>query len=447
MDEKCVCHINGYRLKDTEARRKATTAGEMANAAMEKAIDVEGQIAKAETMANRAKTTADGAVVTAKAAHTTAEAAEKAAAAAQTTADGAALAAKVAGNTANGKVSREGDTMEGALDMGNHQIENVSSVNARSVILRERGGEVDVTVEAYEEPGTVRFVCPAKGNRVIVRGVADPVAPIDATPKKWVEEQLSKKGETPDWLQNDPAALDYIKNRTHYTVVTEGEITLTINPGAMVGTGVTDRIYEQRETAKYASAVCAETLSYWFDTEDGAGDFLLYDGITVIRGTRRFNNNIQFYKARANESVYTAMDGELVSVDVTFTGEVEDVHQIDPKYIPNGKPLILSADNAETYLNDPTPGDEALEAVKIGRQILVRVPNASGDNYVASYSPVYMYQVPNQTNSYLYLFFLRDEKQDLSALLGQPAGTVLMPVYGQLKMKLSKEHNENPLET
>ena len=110
------------------------------------------------------------------------------------------------------------------------------------------------------------------------------------------------------------------------------------------------------------------------------------------------------------------------------------------------KPIKLDANMAETYLNDSSYGDAALEAIKDCKQILVKVPNASGDNYVASYSPVYMYQVPNYANKYLYLFYLRDEKQDLSALLGQPAGTVMMPTYGQLKMLLSHEYNSDPLE-
>lgn len=110
-------------------------------------------------------------------------------------------------------------------------------------------------------------------------------------------------------------------------------------------------------------------------------------------------------------------------------------------------PLLLDADSAEAYQDDPSYGDEALEAIKSGRNILVRVPNADGGSYTAIYSPVLMYQVPNYQNKYLYLFFLRDEKQDLSALLGQPTGTVQMPTYGQLKMLLSQEYNSNPLES
>ena len=108
--------------------------------------------------------------------------------------------------------------------------------------------------------------------------------------------------------------------------------------------------------------------------------------------------------------------------------------------------LLLDADSAESYQNDSSYGDAALEAIKSGKNILVRVPNADGGSYTAIYSPVLMYQVPNRENKYLYLFFLRDEKQDLSALLGQPTGTVQMPSYGQLKMLLSQEYNSNPLE-
>lgn len=108
------------------------------------------------------------------------------------------------------------------------------------------------------------------------------------------------------------------------------------------------------------------------------------------------------------------------------------------------RPLVLDADMLASYNTDPAYGDEALEAILNGRQIVVRVPNASGDDYVATYSPIYMYQIPNKENNYLYLFYLKDEKQtvDLSAL---GVGTIQIPVYGELKMLLSKEYNGTPL--
>lgn len=106
--------------------------------------------------------------------------------------------------------------------------------------------------------------------------------------------------------------------------------------------------------------------------------------------------------------------------------------------------LVLYADKAEEYLADSAAGDEALDAILAGKQILVRVPNADGGTFTAIYSPIYMYQLPNYMNNYLYLFYLRDEKQtlDLSAL---GAGTVQLPIYGELKMLLSQTYNNTPL--
>ena len=107
-------------------------------------------------------------------------------------------------------------------------------------------------------------------------------------------------------------------------------------------------------------------------------------------------------------------------------------------------PLLLNVDNADTYLENSSYGDEALEAIKNNRQILVKVPNADGGVYTAIYSPVMMYQIPNFENKYLYLFFLRDEKNDLTQAVGY---SIQVPTYGQLKMLLSQEYNSNPLES
>lgn len=121
-------------------------------------------------------------------------------------------------------------------------------------------------------------------------------------------------------------------------------------------------------------------------------------------------------------------------------------------------PLVLYGDRynnyPQMYLNDPTYGDEALAAILSGRQILVRTPNADMVLYTeksyevhntALFSPVLTYHLPNYENDYLYLFYLRDEKQtlDLSAM---GMGQIEIPVYGQLKMKLSQTYNECPLD-
>ena len=106
------------------------------------------------------------------------------------------------------------------------------------------------------------------------------------------------------------------------------------------------------------------------------------------------------------------------------------------------EPIVL--DSNANYENDAEAGEATLKAIMEGKNVVVRVPNASGDNYVATYSPIYMYQLPNYQNEYLYLFYLKDEKQnlDLSAL---GVGTIQLPIYGQIKMKLSREYNQTPL--
>lgn len=99
------------------------------------------------------------------------------------------------------------------------------------------------------------------------------------------------------------------------------------------------------------------------------------------------------------------------------------------------EPLVLYAEKAEEYLVDAAVGDEVLDAIMNGKQVVVRVPNADGGNYTAVYSPILMYQLPNYMNNYLYLFFLND---------GMDA-TTGMPTFNQLKMLLSRDYNATPL--
>jgi hypothetical protein len=99
---------------------------------------------------------------------------------------------------------------------------------------------------------------------------------------------------------------------------------------------------------------------------------------------------------------------------------------------------------AVTYETDSTYGDSALDAILKGRQILITTPSTGGF-HTKSFSPVYMYQLPNRENGFLYLFYLTDEKDSLDlSTLG--LGVFHLPKYAELKMKLSKEYNECPLQ-
>lgn len=98
------------------------------------------------------------------------------------------------------------------------------------------------------------------------------------------------------------------------------------------------------------------------------------------------------------------------------------------------KPLVLYAELADHYTSDAITGNQALNAILTGRSILVRVPNADSGKYTAIYSPIYMYQLPNYQNNYLYLFYLNDGVDSNG-----------FPSYGQLKLLLSESYNTTPL--
>lgn len=108
------------------------------------------------------------------------------------------------------------------------------------------------------------------------------------------------------------------------------------------------------------------------------------------------------------------------------------------------EPFVLDANKTSEYESDTVIGDAAMEAIMTGKQIMVRTPNADDGEYTAIYSPVLTYQLPNYMNNYLYLFYLRDEKQNIN-LSAMGMGTIQVPVYGQLKLKLTETYNQTPL--
>lgn len=264
-------------------------------------------------------------------------------------------------------------------------------------------------------------------------------------------------GVQPDYAQNDPAARDFIKNRPFYdsrewvAVHTEAET----SPFGDTPTG-----------QKYSTFTAASPNI--FDLYPvGTTVRCVIDGaeyVSVIRESEVIGNYGLASGGIADPS-YTGEDFCLFAVGSSVIGvcvkdkpagaykvsvyalEGGEIHQINPMFLPDRKPIILDASLSDYYGGHPEAGDTVLEAIKQGQQsrIMIRVPNASGDNYVASYSPVYFTQLPLD-GQYLYLFYLRDEKQDLSALVGQPAGTVVMPTYGQLMMLLSQRYDSDPLE-
>lgn len=188
MDEKCVCHINGYRLKDTEARKKAEGAEKAAEDAKKAAKATEDSIAATAIVANQAKSTADGANVTARTAAQIAKSAESKAEEAKTAATAATRAEKTAAEAktiAAAALPRAGGIMAGIMNMGGNTIENVRQVHVNeSIGMKAFSGDENVGLSALWEPGVLQAFqiksSETGTNNVIFRGVADPANDSDA---------------------------------------------------------------------------------------------------------------------------------------------------------------------------------------------------------------------------------------------------------------------------
>lgn len=188
MDEKCVCHINGYRLKDTEAQKKAEGAAKAAEDAKKAAKAAEDSIAATAIVANQAKSAADGANVTARTAAQIAQSAESKAEEAKTAAAAATRAEKTAAEAktiAAAALPRTGGTMTWNMNMGGNTIENVRQVHVNeSVGMKAFSGDENVVLSALYEPGVLQAYhkksSETETNNVIFRGVADPANDSDA---------------------------------------------------------------------------------------------------------------------------------------------------------------------------------------------------------------------------------------------------------------------------
>lgn len=103
---------------------------------------------------------------------------------------------------------------------------------------------------------------------------------------------------------------------------------------------------------------------------------------------------------------------------------------------PVVKPYVIDSE-AYTY------GDDALTAILEGRQIYVKVPNKRESTYYCNFMPVLQYQLPDQNNNYLNLFYLKDGiAENIMAALqtGSFEG-----VFGEIEMMLSQSYAECPL--
>ena len=129
-------------------------------------------------------------------------------------------------------------------------------------------------------------------------------------------------------------------------------------------------------------------------------------------------------------------------VRVTILHKIqEDKILVKDNRTPLTKPLILDA--KMNYEHLPFVGDEVLQAIIDGRQILVKVPNADSRKNVTNFMPIFQYQLPNVDNDHLYLFYFNDGIGN-NILAAMQTGN-FNNVYGQLALPLSKTYQQCPL--
>lgn len=111
-----------------------------------------------------------------------------------------------------------------------------------------------------------------------------------------------------------------------------------------------------------------------------------------------------------------------------------------PAFIAN-KPDINSVYviDSESY----TYGDDALAAILEGRQILIKVPNKGDSTLYSNFMPVLQYQLPNENNNYLTLFYFNDGIAE-NIMTAMQTGS-FDGVYGSIEMMLSTTYTECPL--
>ena len=121
--------------------------------------------------------------------------------------------------------------------------------------------------------------------------------------------------------------------------------------------------------------------------------------------------------------------------------------QADWSVTDNTNPaFIKNKPDSSTYVIDSeayTYGDDALDAILNGKQILIKVPNKSGGSLFSNFVPVLQYQLPNENNNYLILFYLKDGIAE-NIMVAMQTGS-FDGVYGVIQMMLSKTYTECPL--
>lgn len=186
----------------------------------------------------------------------------------------------------------------------------------------------------------------------------------------WVDPPQS--GVQPDWNQNDPAAADYVKNRTHYSetantqLLPETIVQISSGQGGIVSS--VNFQYGKTYTVIWNGQSYETTCN---------GSIYGYPAIGDIGGVSGGTSTGEpFILAGTGDGIAVlALDGS-ESVTVSISGEVETVHQIDEKYIPRDKvAFLISMPDTEYVLMNGITYSDIFDAIKSGKLVYLNVSN------------------------------------------------------------------------
>ena len=256
-----------------------------------------------------------------------------------------------------------------------------------------------------------------------------------------------------DWNQNDPTAPDYIENRPFYEEMelepVVAEQTVPINEwegkcSCYVALGKPSFFNEYPGGTKCMAVINGKEYTgvidadgYYFgngafynDYYPNTGeDFVVWnDGVDMVSfWTRDMKSGDS-----CTVSVYVIKNTSLKKID----------HKFLPDEVGGKKPYVIDSE-AYTY------GDDALAAILEGRQIFIKVPNKYGGTLYSNFMPVLQYQLPNENNNYLILFYLKDgiAENIMTAMQAAMQGNTAAfdGVFGAIEMMLSRSYSECPL--
>lgn len=221
-----------------------------------------------------------------------------------------------------------------------------------------------------------------------------------------------------------PITIDDINIKDHYIMVnpkaTAGyPYSETVTDGSLEGHGVVGRKVKKGDCLIMTNAHTLSSRTPFLVVFDSESRFVEKVHFGII--TSKYNNKYTFQQ---NGSFMICFNYTTIQ-----SGEFFYIKKTDKK-----ESFVLYAEKAESYVDDAETGEAVMKAIMEGRQILVRVPNADGGKYMALYSPVLMYQLPNYLARHLYLFYLNDGVDSMG-----------LPSYNQLKIAVSRDYNQTPL--